>query len=102
MKNKNKNNQRDRTVKRVVKRYIGDIILIYRLFETKEEETYIYSLEIVKVSLGGTSIEKKYFYDISRSRKEGEQVFNTFSRALVPPCTASEILGDILGAFIPE
>ncbi len=86
-----------------VKRYVGDIILLYRL--TEERIIFMrggygdefYSLSVTKIDCGGRRREVKHLRDISRDRAEAEMIFKIVSRALVTPCTAAEIVGDLIG-----
>lgn len=86
-----------------VKRYVGDIILLYRL---TEERTVclrggygdeFYSLSVTKIDCGGERREIKHLRDISRDRAEAERIFKIVSRALVTPCTVAEIVSDLIG-----
>ena len=91
-------------LKRVaVKRYVGDIILLYRLTEERivclrggYGDEY-YSLSVTKIDCRGQRREVKHLCDISRDRAEAERIFRTVSRALVTPCTVAEIVGDMIG-----
>lgn len=86
-----------------VKRYVGDVILLYRL--TEERTFYLrggygdefYSLSVTKIDCGGNRREVKHLRDITRDRAEAERIFKTVSRALVTPCTFCEIVSDLIG-----
>jgi len=87
-----------KTVRISIKHYLHDIFLIYRLLaEERKREGYVFSLSITQI---GGSPQKRIFKllpDISRNRDEAIEIYKAFSRGLVPPETADEIISDMLG-----
>ena len=93
-------------LKRVrMRHYANDIILLYRLTEKIITDpaciagSAVYSLTVVKVDCGGERREVKVLEDISRNREEAYRIFDIVNRGLVTPCTAAEVVGDIIGAL---
>jgi len=89
-----------------LKHSINDIILVYRLVSErrvsvsqgiKAEE--IYSMSITKISDGGKAREVKYLRDITRNEEVAKQLFKKVSRGCVTPCTAEEIVADLIGCI---
>ncbi|MBE6588175.1 MAG: hypothetical protein E7647_07170 [Ruminococcaceae bacterium] len=97
-------NNRERTVRISVKHPAADMILIYRLTEKKAEgeemsigDGVVLSLTVTKIYCKGEKREVCHLPDVSRRLDEAERIFETVSRALVTPCNALEIVGDIIG-----
>lgn len=90
--------RKSKTIRLSIKHYLQDIFLIYRLMaEEAENEEYIFSLSITQISGSPQKRAFKLLFDISRNRDEATEIFKIFSRGLVPPQTADEIISDMLG-----
>lgn len=90
-----------RVIRRAMKRALADIILIYRLTEhplppNRFRHEGIYTLTVTKISCGGKDREVCSLPDVTRSRREAEQIFDLISRGLVTPCTLEEVIEDLM------
>ena len=86
--------------RRVSLRYAGgDMILIYRLTrkDFKCGHAFLYSLTVTQIGCGGEKRETVTLSDISRNEQEALYIFDTVSRGAVTPCTAAEIVSDLIG-----
>ena len=94
-------NRRKSRQRRVTLRYGGsDMILIYRLTGEPAKcrcSQTAYSLTITQIYCRGEKREFIQLDDISRSEDEALYIFDMVSRGAVTPCTASEIVSDLIG-----
>ena len=90
-------------IKLSVKHMAGCTLLIYRLYEAAMmdggREIAVFSLSVTKIGCTGIK-EHVYFKDISRTKSEAIYLFKAFSRGLVTPMVAEEILSDLVGTDI--
>jgi len=96
-----------RRMKRFAMKHMArDVFLLYRLFEEPAcsaeisiGDGRVYSLSVTKISEGGRGRTIRYIHDIARTRTEADHIFSVLSRACVPPETAEEITGDLIGFY---
>ena len=81
-----------------------DIILIYRLYESPPKENpesdvtqSVFSLTVTKISCRDEEKESVSLHDIARNEKDALYIFDKLSRCTVTPCTAAEIVSDLIG-----
>ncbi len=82
----------------------GDMILIYRLTEApakscaqKRCSGSVFSLTITQIYCRGEEKECIRLDDISRNEEDALYIFDMISRGAVTPCTAAEIVSDLIG-----
>ncbi len=90
-----------------VRCYGKDIILIYRLTfvnaaddEKNIGDGKVFSLTVTKICCGGERREVTHLHDISRRADDALRIFELVSRGLVTPCSAAEIVADIIGIYL--
>lgn len=96
-----RNNKRQRRVR--LRHLSGDILILYKLEEEKVcanqglHYDITYSITVTKIDCGGSRREVERLFDVTRDEEEALRIFDIISRCLVTPCTAGEIVSDLIG-----
>jgi len=82
-------------VQTTVRPFPPDGILISNLLQTTTEEGSVFSVAVTLFS-GIFQTDARLIRDISRNRKEAENLFRLISAGAVTPCTLADVLEDLL------
>ena len=84
----------------VIKRPVGDTLLLYRLFCEERKGRRFYSISVTKADCGGTRRETKLLRDVTSKREDAYRIFDAVSRGLVTPMCADETVADLLEHYL--
>ena len=73
----------------------GRGLLCYRTVATPDPQGQVWSMAVIKLLCDGET-ESSFIYDIARDAASANRIAELFCRHTVTPCTAGEVMEDLL------